>query len=240
MNETVLAERARLALPLPAILSILLAITMASAQTLAVLEIIPSSEDANLTITEFRHLTDELRTQAREALPRNYSVLTRDNIISLLPPEEEQAECLSESCAVIIGRAIGAEYVTQGFVGRFEGMLTLTVELYESMSGNMLGSFVTESEDARGLLGTIRERAPGLFARIQPSLPEPSPTTPHSLLPTPYSPRIPLSTSCSPKIPHPILHRPHPRHPRRSRHWLRSLSKLKREQALCRLQKTAC
>jgi hypothetical protein len=141
-----------------------------NAQILAVLEITPSSTDANLTITEFRHLTDELRTQAREALPRNYTVLTRDNIIQLIPPEEE--ECLAESCAVVIGRAIGSDYVTQGFVGRFEGMFTLTVELYESMSGNMLGSFVTESTSARGLLETIRERAPGLFARIQPSLSE--------------------------------------------------------------------
>ncbi|MDR2580591.1 MAG: hypothetical protein LBC85_06335 [Fibromonadaceae bacterium] len=172
--------------------AILLAITATYAQTLAVLEITPSSEDANLTVAEFRHLTDELRTQAREALPRNYSVLTRDNIISLLPPEEEQMECLSESCAVVVGRAIGAEYVTQGFIGSFQGMLTLTIELYESMSGNMLGSFVTESEDARGLLGTIRARAPSLFARIQPSLPEPSPTTPHSPLPTPQKNHTPF------------------------------------------------
>ncbi|MCL2101647.1 MAG: DUF3280 domain-containing protein [Fibromonadales bacterium] len=151
------------------IIATLFAITAAAAQIVAVLEIVPSGEDTDLTITEFRHLTDELRTQAREALPRNYSILTRDNIIQLLPPEEDKSQCLNESCAVEIGRAIGAEYVTQGFVGKFQGMLTLTIELYESMSGNMLGSFVTESNDARGLLGTIRERAPNLFARIIPS-----------------------------------------------------------------------
>ncbi|MCL2100526.1 MAG: DUF3280 domain-containing protein [Fibromonadales bacterium] len=155
------------------IIATLLAITSTTAQIVAVLEIVPSSEEADLTITEFRHLTDELRTQAREALPRNYSILTRDNIIQLLPPESDKSQCFDESCAVEIGRAIGAEYVTQGFVGKFQGMLTLTIELYESMSGNMLGSFVTESNDARGLLGTIRERAPNLFARIAPSLSEP-------------------------------------------------------------------
>jgi hypothetical protein len=60
--------------------------------------------------------------------------------------------------------------VTQGFVGNFAGMLTLTVELYESMSGNMLGSFVTESENVKGLLLTIREKAPGLFANISPTI----------------------------------------------------------------------
>nr|AGS52887.1 hypothetical protein [uncultured bacterium contig00016] len=153
------------------ILSILLIggiVVQAFAQNVvAVLEIVPSSGESALTIQEFRHLTDELRTQARNALPRSgYTILTRDNIIQLLPPDEAEAECLAESCAVDIGRAIGAEYVTQGFVGSFQGMLTLTVELYESMSGNMLGSFVTESEDAKGLLGTIREKAPALFAKL--------------------------------------------------------------------------
>jgi len=138
-----------------------------SQKNLAVLEINPGSNEVPLAFSEFRHLTDELRTRAREALPRaNYNVLTRDNIFQLLPPDEEQAKCLDEACAVQIGRVIGAEYVTQGIVGNFQGMLTLTVELYESMSGNLLGSFVTESEDARGLLGTIRERAPALFSQL--------------------------------------------------------------------------
>jgi hypothetical protein len=148
--------------------------TSFAANIVAVLEIIPSNDNVNLEVSEFRHLTDELRTRARETLPRNaYSILTRDNIIQLLPPDEKEAECLAESCAVDIGRAIGAEYVTQGFVGNFAGMLTLTVELYESMSGNMLGSFVTESEDVKGLLMTIREKAPGLFGKLSESLSEP-------------------------------------------------------------------
>jgi len=145
----------------------LLSLSIANAANIvAVLEITPSGNDINLTISEFRHLTDELRTRARETLPSGYSILTRDNIFQLLPSDEKEAECLAESCAVEIGRAIGAEYVTQGSVGKFGGMLTLTVELYESMSGNMLGSFVTESNDALGLLGTIREKASAMFAKI--------------------------------------------------------------------------
>ncbi|MCL2284544.1 MAG: hypothetical protein FWC26_14615, partial [Fibromonadales bacterium] len=78
-----------------------------SAQTVAVLEITPVDETVELKIAEFRHLTDELRTRAREALPKEYTVLTRDNIISLMPSDAEQADCLAESCAVEIGRAIG-------------------------------------------------------------------------------------------------------------------------------------
>ena len=147
--------------------ALLFATVAYSAKTVAVLEITPVDETVGLKIAEYRHLTDELRTRAREALPRDYTVLTRDNIISLMPPDAEQADCLAESCAVEIGRAIGAEYVTQGFVGHFGEMLTLTVELYESMSGNMLGSFVTESNSIMGLLGTVREKAPSMFANVK-------------------------------------------------------------------------
>jgi hypothetical protein len=102
------------------ILSILIILAIlvqtVSADIVAVLEIVSGGSDTELTVSEYRHLTDDLRTRARMALPESYSVLTRDNIIQLLPPDEEEAECLAESCAVDIGRAIGAEYITQGFV----------------------------------------------------------------------------------------------------------------------------
>ncbi|MDR3000812.1 MAG: hypothetical protein LBU89_06060 [Fibromonadaceae bacterium] len=144
-------------------LAVILCVKISSSTVLAVLEIIPNS-DLDMTVSEYRHLTDELRTRARAILPRSYSVLTRDNIFQMLPPESEQAE----SSAVSIGRAIDAEYVTQGFVGKFEGMLTLTIELYESASGKMLNSFVTESETARGLLSEIRTKTPELLSVLQP------------------------------------------------------------------------
>jgi len=152
--------------PIP-ILALLLATAAQAANTLAVLEIIPKSELDSVSITEMRHLTDELRRQAVLALPREgYTVLTRDNIIALIPPDEEEAECLAQSCAVDIGRAIGAEYISQGSIGNFGGELSVSIELYETMSGKLLGSIVMESRDVRGLLVAIREQAPALFARI--------------------------------------------------------------------------
>jgi len=174
-----------------------------AANIVGVLEIIPSGNNINLTIQEYRHLTDELRTRAREALPSAYTVLTRDNIFQLLPQDEKEAECLAESCVVDIGRAIGAEYVTQGTIGKFEGMLTLTLNLYESMTGNMLGSFVTESNTASGLLGTIREKAPALFAKIteknqQPiTVPAPAQETAPAPIPTNIPPAEPKKVSNS-------------------------------------------
>jgi len=137
-----------------------------AAGIVAVLEIVPGDEDVELKLSEYRHLTDELRNRARGVLPSEFSILTRDNMISLLPQDEEEAECLADGCAVDIGRAIGADYVTQGQIRMFDGKLTLTIELFASASGNLLGTFVTESESVSGLLGTIREKAPAMFEKI--------------------------------------------------------------------------
>jgi hypothetical protein len=134
----------------------------------AVLELVPNSSiDDEISIGEFRHLTDELRRQAVITLPKGeYSVLTRDNLLSLMPPDEKEAECLAESCAVDIGRVIGAEYISQGTIGKFGNMFTISVELYETMSGKLLSSIVFESEGVEGLLGVIRSEAKPLFQSI--------------------------------------------------------------------------
>ena len=152
------------------ILSLLATIASQAANTLAVLEIISKSEIKDISIAEMRHLTDELRKQAVLAFPgEGYTVLTRDNMLALMPPDEAEAECLAESCAVEIGRAIGAEYISQGSLGRFGNELSISIELYETMSGKLLGSIVIENPDIKGLLVAIREQAPTLFARIKTS-----------------------------------------------------------------------
>jgi len=139
----------------------------------AVLELLPNeSVSGSIKLEESRHLTDELRKQAVTILPKSdYSVLTRDNIIALIPPDEKEAECLAESCAVDVGRAIGAEYVTQGSIGKFADEFTISVELYETMGGKLLSSIVFESKDIAGLLAAIRSEARPLFQSILDSRP---------------------------------------------------------------------
>ncbi|MDR2732466.1 MAG: hypothetical protein LBB36_04525 [Fibromonadaceae bacterium] len=153
-----------------------------AANVLAVLEIVPKANVDEISIDELRHLTDELRKQATTVLPTSgYTVLTRDNIIALIPPDEKEADCLAESCAVEIGRAIGAEFISQGSIGIFSGEYSLSIELYESMGGKLLGSIVMESPDVKGLLAAIREHSPALFSKIKP------PEKPPEPLPEPLS-----------------------------------------------------
>jgi len=147
------------------ILAALLLLATANATTLAVLEItIAESEDEiDLTVDETKFLTDELRRQATKILPKDYSVLTREKIISLVPKTAENLNSVID-----IGIVIKSDYVTQGLIRKLGGLLTLTVELYETSSGNMIGDFVKEASDYKGLLEAIRENAPSLFAKIMP------------------------------------------------------------------------
>ena len=138
-----------------------------STNTVAVLEIVPMG-DVKFDVATSRYLTNELRSNARNVLPQvSYIILTRENILSLLPPDEKEAECLAEACTVDIGRAIGAEYITQGYVSKLGNLLALSVELYETMSGNLIGSFSAESKGVEGLLLAIREKSPAMFASIK-------------------------------------------------------------------------
>ena len=159
-------------------LAAMLFIATANAATIAVLEVIIANDDVDLTVDETKFLSDELRRQATRILPKDYSVLTREKIISLIP---ETAENLTS--AIDIGRAIKSDYVTQGLIGKLGGLFTLTVELYETESGNLLSDFVKESTDLKGLLDAIRENAPELFAKIMPKEEPPVLATPAIAIP---------------------------------------------------------
>jgi len=141
----------------------MLCIAMANAATVAVLEITVSNDEVDLTVDETKFLTDELRRQAARTLPKDYSVLTREKIIALVPKTAENLNSVID-----IGIVIKSDYVTQGLIGKVGDLFTLTMEIYETSSGKLLGDFVKESVDYKGLLDAVRENAPGLFANIMP------------------------------------------------------------------------
>jgi len=141
----------------------MLCLTAASAATVAVLEITIANDEVDLTVDQTKFLTDELRRQATRILPKDYSVLTREKILALIP---ETAENLNS--VINIGMVIKSDYVTRGSIDKLGDLFALTVEIYETSSGNLLGDFVKESTNYKGLLDAIRENAPDLFVKIMP------------------------------------------------------------------------
>ena len=137
----------------------------ASAAFVAVLETM--SAPGVVTREEKMYLTDVLRSEAVKALPaeQNFTIMTRENIIAMLPPGKSIEECEGE-CLVETGKNIAADYVAQAHVGRFANNLTITVELYETAGNKLLGSFSSRAPNIESLESEIREKSRELFAQI--------------------------------------------------------------------------
>jgi len=149
-----------------ALIFILVALQAANSATIAVLEIVAEGDNVELTIHEARFMTDELRRQAAGILSSDYSIMSRDQLIASLSGTKED---FTSSGYVEIGKALKSDYVTYGLVGKLGNLLTLSICLYETNSGILLGEIVGESPDLKGLLEIIREKSPKLFAKLKKS-----------------------------------------------------------------------
>lgn len=149
----------------------LLFVGIANALYVAVLETV-STKSAGLTMEDGQYLSDVLREQAVRALnPELFTIMTRENILMMLPPDKSMDEC-EGSCMVETGKNISAEYVAQGRVSRFGDNLTLTVELYKTSDNKLIGSFTLKSKNMDDLEEKIKAEGPGFFATIYDSEPE--------------------------------------------------------------------
>jgi hypothetical protein len=128
-----------------------------------------TDKDSVVDDSERRYLTNELRKIALEELPpeKGYTVMTRENLFALIPPDKSLEECATGQCLVDLGRNVGAEYAAQGTVSKFGNLFTITVECYETMGGGLIGSFTAESRTVEDLLPAMREKAPQVFSKIR-------------------------------------------------------------------------
>jgi len=153
------------------LLTILLLVLAAYGQQKVAIINTVDDEEPPIKISELNHLTDRLREIANKTLPqKSYAVMTQQSIQSLYPSNEDMIRACSgaEGCLVKIGREIAADYICQGRIGRFGKNYTIKVELYESMSGNLVSSFTGSAKDIYGLLAILNAKAPEAFKKIIP------------------------------------------------------------------------
>lgn len=114
------------------------------------------------------YLTDVLREVARRVLPTkaNYLIMTRENILAMLPPDKSIEEC-EGGCIVETGRNISADYVAQARINTYGSKITIGVELYHTATGNLISSFNAKSDNIDDLELKIREKAPSLFNEVK-------------------------------------------------------------------------
>jgi len=143
-----------------------------------------SGASAELTSADARLVTAELRREAVKNLPRGkYNVMTSETVYAQGSAVLE--ECADENCVIVLGSAIGADYIVRGIISKIQTRFTLSVEIYETENGNLVAS----SEPLRTeSLGELIEKAAAVcadmyktFLNTQTPPPEPAaPVTPQT------------------------------------------------------------
>ncbi|MFN3199676.1 MAG: SUMF1/EgtB/PvdO family nonheme iron enzyme [Bradymonadia bacterium] len=127
---------------------------------LAVLEF---TNVAELKRTEVEFLTDLVRSESLKRLQGRCLILSRENILEMLPPGVDLASC-EGACEVETGRNIGADYLVNGILSRFGDKLTVTMKLHDMDSGALVASETGTAENLDDLQRTTR-RIAGLLVK---------------------------------------------------------------------------
>jgi hypothetical protein len=125
-----------------------------------------SGASSILNSAEVALITAELRRVAVENLPRDkYNVMTSETVQSMGGAVLE--ECAEENCVITLGSRIGADYIVRGIISKFQSMLTLSVEMYETDNGTLVASFSPiRSESAVELLEKGAEACGEMFRKF--------------------------------------------------------------------------
>lgn len=116
------------------------------------------STGGHMNSAEMKYIADLVRGVVRQSLPiSRYYVMTRDNVIALLPPGYSLSECIGE-CVVDTGRLIDAHYVVAGEVTMFGGELRVTVHMYDCTDGNLLGQCRIGARSELGIEGPLEQK----------------------------------------------------------------------------------
>ena len=154
---------------LTTIILLLACTSSAFAAYVAVLETgVDQSVKKKVKLSDRQYLTNVLREEAVNLLPpdEDYTIMTRENISTMLPPGKTIDEC-EGSCLAETGKNISADYVCQARVGSFGSKLTLSAEIYETAGNKLVASFNGQGANVEALLKVIMENAPEFFGKVK-------------------------------------------------------------------------
>ncbi|MCF0225090.1 MAG: PEGA domain-containing protein [Fibrobacter sp.] len=110
-------------------------------------------------------VTDKIRAEARKALPSDFTIMTRENIVAMLPPGKSIEDC-EGSCLVETGKNIAADYVAHARVTEVGGKLSVTLELYSTMNNNLVNSFSERAVNLDEMLAILEQQINTLFKEL--------------------------------------------------------------------------
>jgi hypothetical protein len=137
-----------------------------------------SGASGELTSADARLVTAELRREAVKNLPRSrYNVMTSETVYAQGSAVLE--ECADENCVIVLGSAIGADFIVRGIISKVQTLFTLSVEIYETDNGNLVASSdPIRSESLGELLEQARVNCAQMYKTFVDSyIPPPEPAT---------------------------------------------------------------
>lgn len=137
---------------------------------------VPKDPHTRLAVLEFRDeaqlppferalLADSVRGAA---LNTPFQVMTKENMITLLPPGQTLEDCIGE-CEVDVGRKLGAHYIITGMIGRLEGELQLLLRLYETREGNLKGQVTVSAVTVGQLQPKVAQASIQILEKLTPN-----------------------------------------------------------------------
>jgi hypothetical protein len=131
----------------------------------------------NIDETSLEMLTKDLRTIAVNALPADaFSVLAQETVMMRLGGSAGYLTACreSEGCIAELGKKAKVDYVARCNVNSVGGVLMMDVELYNSNTGGIVGSFNSYGDNAKkmsDLIAIMRKNAPDMFKKIPGAVP---------------------------------------------------------------------
>ncbi|MFN3197531.1 MAG: PEGA domain-containing protein [Bradymonadia bacterium] len=111
-------------------------------QRLAVLELTDTTGQQSAAAV---WLGETIRTRAARRMGDHWLLITRENILAMLPPGVDLASCEGD-CEVETGRNIGAHALLTGTLSSVEGRWRINLHLYDTDSGALLKSHLVRAD----------------------------------------------------------------------------------------------
>jgi hypothetical protein len=138
----------------------------ASPRLIAVLDLV--NKTRKFKVDEIFFLTDLIRKTAVLIEKNDISVITKDNILQLLPPDKTLEECINE-CAIKTGQLLGADWIVTGQVIEFGTSYRVSISLY-TKAGILEDQQAISGSKIEDLEIALKEASIKLFTKIDPSL----------------------------------------------------------------------
>lgn len=143
---------------------------------------------AHLSPPEVRYIADQVRAGLLRLPPSQFVILTRENILAMLPPGRVLADCEGD-CEVETGRNIGADLIVTGEVLPFGAGLRVALRAHEVASGKLVATVAASGatlealerpvvQAARALAVKLPAGQPGLEVGVSTPRPPPAPNQP--------------------------------------------------------------